>query len=158
MAPRDARRTTLAAVVVGLLGGSEALRLSGGTRSGAVVRAAAPAMLEAAAATPLANFVLVQLDKEPAKSKGGILMPTAFSDDPNNAIDMFKAKEVKFGTVLKVGPGRVSEDGKATPAPDLEVGQRVVVGPSIGIKVETNGPTPDEAVFLFQAGEIWATA
>ena len=129
--------------------GGSALR-SGVPNARAAPRASPPLLLEA-----LADMVVVELDSSPAESAGGILMPTAFSDDPNDSLDAFKPKEVKYGTVLHVGPGRVSEGGEAQPAPALAAGMRVVVAPVDGMKVEPDGPNPNESVFLFKATEVW---
>jgi co-chaperonin GroES (HSP10) len=156
MAAPRARRTTLVVLLLGSLGCSEALRVGLMTSGAALVRSPAPAMLEAQAAKPLANMVLVELEKEPAQSSGGILMPTAFSDDPNDALDQFKPKEVKKGRVLEVGPGRLSQDGQASPSIDLKPGQPVLVAAVDGIKVEPDGPTT-KAIFLFKAEDVWAT-
>lgn len=156
MVPPRARRTTIVALLLGSLGCSEALRVGLLASGAALIRSPAPAMIEAQAAKPLANMVLVELDKEPAQSSGGILMPTAFSDDPNDALDQFKAKEIKKGKVLEVGPGRLSQDGQASPSIDLKPGQPVLVAAVDGIKVEPNGPTK-KAIYLFKAEEVWAT-
>jgi co-chaperonin GroES (HSP10) len=156
MAAAGARQTTLVALLLGWLGCSEALHVGLTTSGAARMRSPAPAMLEAQAAKPLANMVLVELDKKPSQSSGGILMPTAFSDDPNNALDQFKAKELRKGTVLEVGPGRLSQDGQASSSIDFKPGQQVMVAAVDGIKVEPDGPT-NKAVFLFKAEEVWAT-
>jgi len=151
-------RRIFASLLLCSLGGSEALRVGFAAPSAVAVRAAAPAMLAPQEAQPLANMVLVELAKEPAQSAGGILMPTAFSDDPSNMIDVFKTKEVKYGKVLGVGPGRVSEDGSATPSIDFSVGEQVLVAPVDGIKVEPDGPSQVTAVFLFRVDQVWATS
>eukprot|EP00967_Tisochrysis_lutea_P154624 scaffold307580_cov40-Tisochrysis_lutea.AAC.2 len=157
MAPR-ARRTTCAAVLLGSFSCSDALRVGVMRPDVVPVRTSPPFMLDPMAAKPLGNMVLVELEKEPAQSTGGILMPTAFSEDPNDAIDQFKPKEVKKGRVLEVGPGRLSDDGKAVASVDFTPGQSVVVAPVDGIKVEPNGPSPETSVFLFKSEEVWATA
>jgi chaperonin GroES len=64
---------------------------------------------------PLADRVVVRPSKAEEKTKGGIIVP-----------DTAKEKPV-WGEVIAVGPGRISDDGKAIPM-EVKVGNMVLYG------------------------------
>lgn len=61
----------------------------------------------------LSDWMLVQLEREQEKSKGGIIIPDTARNEP-----------VRVGRVLMVGPGRRYRD-KFIPMPGDLIGQRV---------------------------------
>jgi chaperonin GroES len=77
---------------------------------------------------PLHDFVAVKKDAAPAQTRSSIYM--------------FETVEDKFvtGTVIGVGPGRVTSDG-ITLQLHVKVGDRIVFSKSIGIEVELNDDT-----------------
>lgn len=103
---------------------------------------------------PLNDHILVDLQSVPSQTTTGILLPTAFLDDEED--DAFAAPEPRAGTILAIGPGRVSEDGTKIPMPDLKVGQKIVVGPSKGEQLKLENVADSEStLFLFRPDEIW---
>jgi co-chaperonin GroES (HSP10) len=98
------------------------------------------------------NQLLVDLQTEPTQTSAGVLLPTAFTDD----YDAFITPKLRCGTVLAIGPGSEGEDGSSVPMLAVEVGQKVVVAPTGGLKVEPEGRDVDSSVFLFEAEQIWA--
>ena len=61
------------------------------------------------AAQALNDQILVELQKDPAKSAGGIMLPTFF--DKEETEGAFQRQPLKSGTVISVGPGVVTDDG-----------------------------------------------
>lgn len=76
--------------------------------------------------TPLADRVVVKPQEAEEKTKGGIILP-----------DTVKEKPIE-GTVVAVGSGKVSEDGK-TIAPAVKVGDKVLYGKYSGTEVTVDG-------------------
>jgi len=64
--------------------------------------------------------------------------------------------EPRAGTVVAVGPGRMSIDMKTRiPMPPLQIGQKVVVGAGRGEKVLLEGQLAQEGnLYLFRADEL----
>lgn len=62
---------------------------------------------------PLGDRVIVKRDETVAKSKGGILLPSELQEKPRE------------GTVVIVGPGRITEHGDLIPMA-VEKGQRIM--------------------------------
>ena len=88
------------------------------------------------------------MQKEPAASTGGILMPSAFSEDDEALYeDAFGKKECRVGTIVAIGPGLTAEDGTRVPISNLEVGMTVVIDKVDGIKVEPAGKADRAASF-----------
>ena len=109
--------------------------------------------------TPLTNHVIVQLQREPDATLSGVLLPSVFDedDDPNFQAAAFVTPKPRVGTVLAVGPGLLKTDGSRAPMPDIAEGQKVVVGPSLGTRLQEEGrPLRESTLFLFEAEEIWA--
>ena len=75
---------------------------------------------------PLADRVVVKPSPAEEKTKGGIIVP-----------DTAKEKPV-WGEVIAVGPGRVSDDGKAIPM-EVKVGDKVLYGKYSGTEVMVDG-------------------
>jgi chaperonin GroES len=75
---------------------------------------------------PLQDRVIVKRVKEEEETKGGIVIP-----------DTAKEKPIE-GEVLAVGPGKVREDGSRR-APDVKVGDRVLLGKYSGTEVKIDG-------------------
>ena len=66
---------------------------------------------------PLADRVLVKVDEEETKTKGGILLP-----------DTAQKKSQK-GTVIAIGSGKILDNGvRTTVPPFIGVGDKIVVG------------------------------
>ncbi|HPI37961.1 MAG TPA: co-chaperone GroES [Ignavibacteriaceae bacterium] len=75
---------------------------------------------------PLADRVIVKPTEAEEKTKGGIILP-----------DTAKEKPIE-GTVVAVGPGKVSEDGK-TVALTVKNGDKVLYGKYSGTEVTVEG-------------------
>lgn len=76
---------------------------------------------------PLFDRVLVKRTEEPTKTKSGLFIPDSAS----------KEKPVQ-GTVIAVGNGRVSDDGKVT-ALTVKEGDKVVFGKYAGTEIKLDG-------------------
>lgn len=76
---------------------------------------------------PLFDRVLVKRNTEPTQTKSGLFLPDTAS----------KEKPVE-GTILAVGNGRVSDDGKVSPLA-VNVGDRVVFGKYSGTEIKLDG-------------------
>lgn len=75
---------------------------------------------------PLADRVLVKVDEEETKTKGGILLP-----------DTAQKKSQK-GTVIAIGPGKMLDNGVRTPF-EVKVGDRVLFAKYSGVDIEEEG-------------------
>lgn len=75
---------------------------------------------------PLADRVIVKPAEAEEKTAGGIILP-----------DTAKEKPIE-GTVVAVGPGKVSDDGKVI-KPEVKVGDRVLYGKYSGTEVTIDG-------------------
>ncbi len=76
---------------------------------------------------PLFDRVLVKRTEEATKTKSGLFIPDSAS----------KEKPVQ-GTVVAVGSGRVSDDGKVT-ALTVKEGDKVVFGKYAGTEIKLDG-------------------
>jgi chaperonin GroES len=75
---------------------------------------------------PLADRVLVKrLDEEEEQKVGGIIIPDTAKEKPQEA------------EIVAVGPGR-AEDGNRIP-PEVEVGDKVLIGKYSGTEVKIEG-------------------
>lgn len=81
---------------------------------------------------PLHDRVVVKRMEEEKKSAGGIIIPDQAAEKP------LKAK------VVAVGPGKRTDDGKVH-APDVKVGDTVLIGKYSGTEVKLDG---DDLVVL----------
>ncbi len=75
---------------------------------------------------PLADRVIVKPAEAEEKTSGGIILP-----------DTAKEKPIE-GTVVAVGPGKTSDDGKVI-KPEVKVGDRVLYGKYSGTEVTIAG-------------------
>lgn len=75
---------------------------------------------------PIHSRVLVKRDPPTEKTKGGIIVP-----------DMAREK-LTIGTVLAVGPGRITDSGRRI-EPDVKKDDRIVFGKYSGSEVEHGG-------------------
>jgi chaperonin GroES len=75
---------------------------------------------------PLHDRILVRRLEEEEQQRGGIIIPDTAKEKPQQA------------TVLAVGTGRVTEDGKVQ-ALDVKAGDRVVFGKYAGTEVKVEG-------------------
>lgn len=75
---------------------------------------------------PLHDRILVRRNEEEEQQQGGIIIPDTAKEKPQEA------------TVLAVGSGRVSDDGKVQPL-DVKEGDRVVFGKYAGTEVKVDG-------------------
>jgi chaperonin GroES len=75
---------------------------------------------------PLHDRILVRRLEEEEQKRGGIIIPDTAKEKPQQA------------TVLAVGTGRVTDDGKVQPL-DVKVGNRVVFGKYAGTEVKVDG-------------------
>ncbi len=76
---------------------------------------------------PLFDRVLVKRNDEPTKTASGLFIPDSAS----------KEKPAQ-GTVIAVGNGRVSDDGKVTPL-TVKEGDQVVFGKYAGTEIKLDG-------------------
>lgn len=104
---------------------------------------------------PLHDYVLVDLQSEPDKSLGGILLPTVYEDVAEKNDEAFVKPQPRAGTIVAIGPGRRSNNGKQViPMPPFKVGQKVVVGAEKGERVQLDGQSVAEAThYLFRTEE-----
>ena len=75
---------------------------------------------------PLHDRLLVRRLEEKEQVQGGIIIPDTAKEKPQQA------------TVLAVGPGRVTDDGKLQPL-DIKTGDTVVFGKYAGTEVKIEG-------------------
>lgn len=75
---------------------------------------------------PLADRLVVKPAEAEEKTSGGIILP-----------DIAKEKPIE-GTVVAVGPGKTSDDGKLI-KPEVKVGDRVLYGKYSGTEVTIDG-------------------
>ena len=75
---------------------------------------------------PLADRVLVKVDEEETKTKGGILLP-----------DTAQKKSQK-GTVIAIGSCKILDNGVRTPF-EVKVGDRVLFAKYSGVDIEEEG-------------------
>ncbi|HAT56780.1 MAG TPA: co-chaperone GroES [Veillonellaceae bacterium] len=75
---------------------------------------------------PLADRVLIKVEEEESKTKGGILLP-----------DTAQKKSQK-GTVLAVGAGKISDSGNRL-AMEVKAGDHVLFAKYAGTDIEENG-------------------
>ncbi len=81
---------------------------------------------------PLLDRVLVKQDDEPQKTEGGIFLPDTAKEAP------------QWGTVVKVGPGKVLDNGEKRPM-TVKEGDKVIFGKYSGSKVKIG---QDELLFM----------
>lgn len=107
------------------------------------------------AAQALNGHILVELQKEPAKSAGGIMLPTFF--DKEETEGAFQRQPLKSGTVVSLGPGLVGEDGTKIAITGISEGQRVVIRGGVeGVPLDPSDF--DGAMYLFPADAVTAVA
>lgn len=87
---------------------------------------------------PLGNRVLIKRSKA-VQSKGGILLPDSAQEKP------------KEGTVVAVGPGKVTEEGKRE-IMIVKKGDRVLFSSYAGTEVKQ--PSEDEEYIIMSEDEI----
>lgn len=75
---------------------------------------------------PLHDKVVVEIDTEAEKTKGGIYLPDAAKEKPIT------------GKIIEVGPGKVGKDGKRQ-ALAVKAGDRIVFGKYAGTDVKVDG-------------------
>jgi len=75
---------------------------------------------------PLGDRVIVEPEEAEQKTKSGIVLPDTAQEKPQS------------GIVISVGPGRVTDDGKAIPV-NLEKGDRVLFAKYGGTEIKVEG-------------------
>ncbi|MGE4519634.1 MAG: co-chaperone GroES [Desulfobacteraceae bacterium] len=75
---------------------------------------------------PLQDRVVVKRIEEPAKTKGGIIIPDTAKEKPSE------------GEVVAVGNGRITNDGKTIPM-ELKVGDKVLFSKYGGHELKIDG-------------------
>jgi chaperonin GroES len=75
---------------------------------------------------PLHDRILVRRDEEEEQQQGSIIIPDTAKEKPQEA------------TVLAIGSGRVSDDGKVQPL-DVKEGDKVIFGKYAGTEVKVDG-------------------
>ena len=75
---------------------------------------------------PLADRVVVEPLEESEEMRGGLYIPDTAKEKPQQ------------GTVVAVGPGRLSDEGERMPV-ELEKGQRILYGKYSGTEVTIDG-------------------
>ncbi len=88
---------------------------------------------------PLGDRVIVRPMEAEEKTKGGIILP-----------DTAKEKPIE-GTVVAVGPGKVSDDGKEIKM-EVKVGDKVLYGKYSGTEVTVEG----EEYLIMRESDIFA--
>jgi chaperonin GroES len=88
---------------------------------------------------PLADRVIIKPSEAEEKTKGGIILP-----------DTAKEKPIE-GTVVAIGPGKVSDDGKLV-KPEVKVGDKVLYGKYSGTEVTVEG----EEYLIMRESDIFA--
>jgi chaperonin GroES len=75
---------------------------------------------------PMFDRILIQRNEEPNRTKSGLFLPEAAKEKPSE------------GTILAVGQGRVSEEGKVTPLA-VKVGDKVLFEKYSGTEIKIDG-------------------
>ena len=75
---------------------------------------------------PLQDRIVVKRIEEPAKTKGGIIIPDTAKEKPSE------------GEVVAVGNGKISDDGKTIPM-ELKVGDKVLFSKYGGHELKIDG-------------------
>jgi chaperonin GroES len=75
---------------------------------------------------PLGDRILVKRIKEEEKTKGGIIIPDAAKEKPQEA------------KVVAVGKGKMTDEGKLV-APDVKAGDKILFGKYTGSEVKLDG-------------------
>ncbi len=75
---------------------------------------------------PLQDRVIVKRIEEEEKTAGGIIIPDAAKEKPQE------------GKIVAVGKGRAGDDGKVTPL-DVKVNDRVLFGKYAGTEIDLDG-------------------
>ena len=88
---------------------------------------------------PLADRVIIRPMEAEEKTKGGIILP-----------DTAKEKPIE-GTIVAVGPGKISEDGKPVKM-EVKVGDKVLYGKYSGTEVTVDG----EELLIMRESDIFA--
>ena len=88
---------------------------------------------------PLGDRVIVKQDEAEETTAGGLVLATEAKEKPTS------------GTVLAVGEGRTTDDGKVIPVPVKE-GDRVIYGKYGGNEIDVDG----EKVIILRADDIYA--
>jgi chaperonin GroES len=88
---------------------------------------------------PLADRVIIKPSEAEEKTKGGIILP-----------DTAKEKPIE-GTVVAIGPGKVSEEGKQVKL-EVKVGDKVLYGKYSGTEVTVEG----EEYLIMRESDIFA--
>ncbi len=88
---------------------------------------------------PLHDRVLVKRLEEEEQVRGGIIIPDAAKEKPQEA------------EVVAVGPGKLQENGDRTPM-DVSVGERVLIGKYSGSDIKID----DEDMVILREDEILA--
>ncbi len=88
---------------------------------------------------PLADRVIIKPSEAEETTKGGIILP-----------DTAKEKPIE-GTVVAIGPGKVSDDGKQV-KPEVKIGDKVLYGKYSGTEVTVEG----EEYLIMRESDIFA--
>ena len=88
---------------------------------------------------PLGDRILVKQNEEKEQVKGGIIIPDAAKEKPQEAV------------VVAIGPGKRDEKGQRLPV-DVNVGDRVLISKYGGTEVKYN----DETYMLLRQDDILA--
>ncbi|MFQ5677844.1 MAG: co-chaperone GroES [Gemmatimonadota bacterium] len=88
---------------------------------------------------PLADRVVVHPLEETEEMRGGLYIPDTAKEKPQQ------------GTVVAVGPGRLSDDGERVPV-ELEEGDRVLYGKYSGTEVTVD----DQELLIIKESDVLA--
>ena len=88
---------------------------------------------------PLADRVVVEPLEESEEMRGGLYIPDTAKEKPQQ------------GTVVAVGPGRLSDEGERMPV-ELETGQRILYGKYSGTEVTIDG----QDLLIIKASDVLA--
>lgn len=87
--------------------------------------------------TPLRDRVFVKFSSEEEKTSGGLYIPDTAKEKPQK------------GTVVAVGPGKITDDGKRQPL-DVKVGDTILFDKYSGSKIKVN----DEEYLIVREEDI----
>lgn len=90
---------------------------------------------------PLRDFLLVEKAESPKQTAGGLFMPDTVED------------KVVTGTVVAVGSGRVTSDGKVVPL-EVSMGDKVVFNKNYAVELKDG----DKTLLLLKEEQVFCVA
>ena len=94
---------------------------------------------------PIRDFVLVELEAEPERTPGGVLLP--------QTMEARNQSRAQWGLVAAVGPGRTTRTGVQIPV-EVQPGDRVCFGRFAGTEMVVENPRARAQCVLIREGEV----